>query len=139
MAQSLRKASELTMGDEMKVSGPPGFIQTCRTSKPPLSVASISFSQMEDSESLVRAYKKKKTELQTIQEQFYQVETQMIMATQQNVILNEENSALKARVADLERMLKESQMRELRKESSQTLTKQLEIKTKEVEMYQKET
>lgn len=82
MAQSLRKASELTMGDEMKGSGPLGFIQTCRTSKPPLSVASISFSQMEDSESLVRAYKKKKTELQTIQEQFYQVETQMITATQ---------------------------------------------------------
>lgn len=54
------------------------------------------------------------------------------------MILNEENSALKARVADLERMLKESQMRELRKESSQTLIKQLEIRTKEVEMYQKE-
>ena len=55
---------------------PAGFIQAIHSSKPPQSVASVNFStMMEDSESLIRAYKKKKAELETLRDQFYQVET----------------------------------------------------------------
>ena len=55
---------------------PSGFIQAYPSSKPPQSVASINFStMMEDSESLIRAYKKKKAELETLRDQFYHTET----------------------------------------------------------------
>lgn len=48
---------------------PSGFIQAIPSSKPPQSVASINFStMMEDSESLIRAYKKKKAELETLRD-----------------------------------------------------------------------
>lgn len=88
---------------------PPGFIQAISTSKPPQSVASVQFSQMmEDSEAVIRAYKKKKTELESLRNQFYQVETQFIEVSQRQVILEEENSSLKNRVGELERLLKES-------------------------------
>ena len=42
-----------------------GFLPASKTSKPPQSVASINFSQLDDanSEALIRAYKKKKAEL----------------------------------------------------------------------------
>ena len=102
-------------------------------------MASIQFSQMmEDSESLIRAYKKKKNELETLRDQFYKVETQLFEVSQKQVIVEEENSTLKGRVAELERLLKESQMRELRNSNSGALSQQLAIKTKEVEMYAKE-
>ena len=101
-------------------------------------MASIQFSQMmEDSESLIRAYKKKKNELETLRDQFYKVETQLFEVSQKQVIVEEENSTLKGRVAELERLLKESQMRELRNSNSGALSQQLAIKTKEVEMYAK--
>ena len=50
----------------------------------------------------------------------------------------EENDTLKERVAQLEQQLKETQMREVRREDTESLQKQLQIKTKEVEVYQKE-
>ena len=55
----------------------PGYLPTSKSTKPPQSVASINFSQLEDanSEALIRAYKKKKAELETLRDQFYQVET----------------------------------------------------------------
>jgi len=37
---------------------------------------------MEDSESLIRAYKKKKSELETLRDQFYNVETQLFEVSQ---------------------------------------------------------
>lgn len=77
---------------------------------------------MEDSESLIRAYKKKKNELETLRDQFYKVETQLFEVSQKQVIVEEENSTLKGRVAELERLLKESQMRELRNSNSGALS-----------------
>ena len=71
-------------------------------------MASVNFSTLEDSESLIRAYKKKKAELESLRDSFYHVETQLFTVSKQHVILGEENQALKARVADLERLLKES-------------------------------
>ena len=102
---------------------PAGFLQAIPSSTPPKSVASIQFSQMmEDSESLIRAYKKKKNELETLRDQFYKVETQLFEVSQKQVIVEEENSTLKGRVAELERLLKESQMRELRNSNSGALS-----------------
>lgn len=50
-------------------SVPTGFIQAYPSSKPPQSVASVNFStMMEDSESLIRAYKKKKAELEQLRD-----------------------------------------------------------------------
>lgn len=115
---------------------PAGFIQAIPSSKPPQSVASINFStMMEDSESLIRAYKKKKADLETLRDQFYQVETQLFTVSQKHVIVEEENVGLRSRVAELERLLKESQMREIRRESADAMSQQLAIKTKESEMY----
>ena len=63
---------------------------------------------MEDSESLIRAYKKKKAELETLRDQFYSVETQLFTVSQKHVLVEEENQNLKSRVHELERLLKES-------------------------------
>ena len=98
-------------------------------------MASTNFSNLEDSESLIRAYKRKKAELETLRDSFYQVETQLFTVSKQHVIMEEENSALKKRVLELERLLKESQMREIRRESADAMGKQLTLKAKEVEMY----
>ena len=76
---------------------------------------------MEDSESLIRAYKKKKAELEGLRDQFFSVETQLFTVSQKNVIVEEENTQLRSRVAELERLLKESQMRELRNASVDAL------------------
>ena len=46
---------------------------------------------MEDSESLIRAYKKKKAELETLRDQFYSVETQLFTVSQKHVLVEEEN------------------------------------------------
>ena len=63
---------------------------------------------MEDSESLIRAYKKKRAELETLRDKFYSMETQFFTVSQKHVIIEEENTSLKNRVAELERLLKES-------------------------------
>ena len=98
-------------------------------------MASTNFSNLEDSESLIRAYKRKKAELETLRDSFYQVETQLFTVSKQHVIMEEENSALKKRVLELERLLKESQMREIKRESADAMGKQLTLRAKEVEMY----
>ena len=73
-AQSMfGKPSDVQSERKMPDRGvPSGFIQAYPSSKPPQSVASVNFStMMEDSESLIRAYKKKKAELETLRDQFY--------------------------------------------------------------------
>ena len=133
---SLRHLSPLNRGDNHIG----GFLPTSKSSKPPQSVASINFSQLDDanSEALIRAYKKKKAELETLRDQFYQVETKFFTINQKHVLLEEENTTLKERVSQLEQQLKETQMREVRRESAESLQKQLQLKMKEVEVYQKE-
>lgn len=51
-----------------------GFMQ--QTSRPPQSVASVNITNLEDSEGIIRAYKKKKGELEELKERFYQLETE---------------------------------------------------------------
>ncbi len=54
-----------------------GFIQSYYPSKPPQSVASVNITNLEDSEGLIRAYKKKKAELEDVKEKFYNMETEL--------------------------------------------------------------
>ena len=94
------------------------------SSKPPQSIASINLTQIgDDSESLIRAYKKKKAELETLRDQFFTVETQLFTFRQEHSLLSEENQTLKGRVVELERMLKDSQMREIKRDSNETLSR----------------
>lgn len=55
-------------------------------------MASVNFTaMMEDSESLIRAYKKKKADLETLRDEFYAMETQFFTVSQKQVIMEEEN------------------------------------------------
>lgn len=65
------------------------------TSKPPQSVASINITNLEDSEALIRAYKKKKNELDELREVFYRIETEFFTEKQKAVLFEEENAHLK--------------------------------------------
>jgi hypothetical protein len=51
---------------------------------------------MQDSESIIRAYKKKKAELEVMREKFYTTETALMTAQQEQMLVNEENYNLKA-------------------------------------------
>ena len=64
---SLRLDSLRHFGSADKLQG---FLPESKATKPPQSVASINFSQLEDanSEALIRAYKKKKAELETLRD-----------------------------------------------------------------------
>jgi len=42
-----------------------------QASRPPQSVASVNITNLEDSEGIVRAYKKKKAELEELKEKYY--------------------------------------------------------------------
>jgi len=42
-----------------------------QTSRPPQSVASVNITNFEDSDGIIRAYKKKKAELEDLKEKFY--------------------------------------------------------------------
>jgi hypothetical protein len=55
-----------------------GFIH--QSSKPPQSVASINITNLEDSEGLIRAYKKKKGEYEELKQRYYQIETEYFTA-----------------------------------------------------------
>jgi len=46
-----------------------GFMH--QASRPPQSVASVNITNLEDSEGIVRAYKKKKAELEELKEKYY--------------------------------------------------------------------
>jgi hypothetical protein len=54
-----------------------------------MSVASIALSQLDDgnTDAIIRAYKKKKAELEMFRDKFYQVETKLFTAKQSQVLL----------------------------------------------------
>jgi len=64
-------------------------IQPVSSSRPPMSVASIALSQLDDgnTDAIIRAYKKKKAELEMFRDKFYQVETKLFTAKQSQVLL----------------------------------------------------
>jgi len=94
--------------------------------------------QLEDSEAIIRAYKKKKNELETLRESYYSIETKFFTVNQEHALLDEENSDLKSNLKKLERKLKESQLREAKYRHSSNVSQQLDLKNREVEVYQRE-
>lgn len=48
-----------------------------QASRPPQSVASVNITNLEDSEGIIRAYKKKKAELEELKEKYYSMETEL--------------------------------------------------------------
>lgn len=69
---------------------------TMNSRRPSQSIKSVNLSEMQDSESIIRAYKKKKAELEVMREKFYTTETALITAQQEQMLVNEENYNLKA-------------------------------------------
>ena len=53
-----------------------GYISQYQASRPPQSIASVNITNLEDSESLIRAYKKKKNEFEELRDTFYHIETE---------------------------------------------------------------
>lgn len=88
-----------------------------QTSRPPQSVASVNITNLEDSEGIIRAYKKKKGELEELKERFYQLETEFFTERQKNHLLEEDVVSMRGALTKAERLLKEAQLKESRKDS----------------------
>lgn len=73
---------------------------------------------MEDSEALIRAYKRKKAELEAMREKFYSTETLLMTTQQEHMLLSEEICNLKAELADSKRTLRELQLKEIERSSA---------------------
>ena len=94
-----------------------GYIQSFQSSRPPQSVASVNITNLEDSEGLIRAYKKKKGELDELKEKYYQVETDFFTDRQKSLLLEEDNNRLRNSLNRAEKLLKDAQFKESRKDS----------------------
>ena len=92
-----------------------GFIH--QSSKPPQSVASINITNLEDSEGLIRAYKKKKGEYEELKERYYSIETEMFTEKQRNKLADDDIQKLRMKLEKTEKLLKDAQMKESRKDS----------------------
>jgi predicted nucleic acid-binding Zn-ribbon protein len=77
-------------------------------------VASVNITNLEDSEGLIRAYKKKKAEYEEIKERYYSMETELFTEKQHNKLLEEDVAKLRGNLSRAERLLKEAQMKESR-------------------------
>jgi hypothetical protein len=60
-----------------------GFIPIS-SSRPPQSVASVNITNLEDSEALIRAYKKKKAELEEVKQKYYEIDTEFFIIKSKN-------------------------------------------------------
>jgi hypothetical protein len=79
-----------------------------QASRPPQSVASVNITNLEDSEGIIRAYKKKKAELEELKDRYYQVETECFTEKQTCRMLQEDVNTLRASLLRAERMVKEA-------------------------------
>jgi len=80
-------------------------------------VASVNITNLEDSEALIRAYKKKKVELEEVKDKFYKLETDFFTERQKVILLEEENLQMKQNITRVEKVLKDLQIRESRKDN----------------------
>lgn len=67
----------------------------------------MNLTNLEDSEAIIRAYKKKKNELEDMKERFYKMETEYFTEKQKNVLLDEEVNTLRGTCMRTDRALKE--------------------------------
>ena len=97
----------------------------------------MNLTNLEDSEAIIRAYKKKKNELEDMKERFYKMETEYFTEKQKNMLLDEEVNTLRVAFTRTDRALKDFQTKEQKKEG-ELLQKQLLLKVKENEEYQRQ-
>jgi hypothetical protein len=88
----------------------------------------VNITNFEDSEGIVRAYKKKKADFEEIKERYYHLETECFTEKQRNKILEEDVSTLRIALAKAERLLKEALLKDSRRDAD-ILTRQLQLKT----------
>jgi hypothetical protein len=67
----------------------------------------MNLTNLEDSEAIIRAYKKKKSELEDIKERFYKMETEYFTEKQKNMLLDEEVNTLRQNFIRTDRALKD--------------------------------
>ena len=91
----------------------------------------------EDTQQMLKAYKRKKRELAKIKEQFFKIETEFITIKQKNLLMEEELTQTQKKCAKAEKALKQTLLREHHKDHS-LLEKNLAIKTKEADVFHKE-
>ena len=108
-----------------------------QASRPPQSVASVNITNLEDSEGMVRAYKKKKGELEELKERYYHLETDCFTERQRSRLLEEDVSKLRASLARAEKVAKDAQLKDSRRDT-EVLARQLHLKTQEAAAYQEE-
>jgi predicted nucleic acid-binding Zn-ribbon protein len=89
----------------MKSPSMRGFMH--QASKPPQSVASINITNLEDSEGLIRAYKKKKAEFEELKERFYGAETELFTERQRNKLLEDDVLKLRHKLERAEKSLRD--------------------------------
>ena len=87
-----------------------GFMQKNQIGNPPesvkASVFSIPVTTFEDTQQMLRAYKKKKRELAKLKESFYKMETEFVSIKQKNVLIEEELGQTQKRLVKAEKQLK---------------------------------
>jgi hypothetical protein len=66
-------------------------------------VASINITNLEDSEGLIRAYKKKKGEYEELKERYYVLETEVFTERQRSKIAEDDMQKLRIRLEKTER------------------------------------
>lgn len=108
-----------------------------QASRPPKSVASVNITNLEDSEGMVRAYKKKKAELEELKERFYHLETDCFTERQRSRLLEEDVHKLRLSLARAEKVAKDAQLKDSRRDT-EVLARQLQLKTQEAAAYQEE-
>ena len=83
-----------------------GFMKTHQISMPPESVASIPITAFEDTQQLLRAYKKKKKELARIKEGMFKLETEYMTLKQRNSLVEEELGQTQRRLLKADKQIK---------------------------------
>jgi predicted nucleic acid-binding Zn-ribbon protein len=91
----------------------------------------------EDTQQMIRAYKKKKRELNKLKDSFFKMETEFMTIKQKNALMEEELIHTQKRCAKAEKALKQAQLKQQKQDSS-ALEKSLTLKTKEAEVFHKE-
>jgi predicted nucleic acid-binding Zn-ribbon protein len=88
----------------------------------------------EDTQQMMKAYKRKKREIAKLKDQFFKIETEFMTIKQKNSIFEEELTHSQRRCHKAEKALKQLQMKEQQKDNS-LIEKNLMLKTKEAEVF----
>jgi len=101
LKKSARELKQKTRNHQVE-----GFMNSHQISQPPESVASVSsipMTSFEDTQQMIRAYKKKKRELTKLKEAMFKIETEFMTVKQRNIYLEEELGQTQKKLSKYER------------------------------------